>query len=543
MTFYTSEKIAYNNALNFKLNFANTAPGKANSVGYVFIGNSLSDESLPANTEPVGDTAYYERLVWDNMFAAKQVTEDAVELVIPRYTYSNVASPIYRQYDDRIDLSDLLTANASQNLKPIYVINSEGNVYKCLSNNNGSVSTQEPTGDYSVNESGNIFVLDDGYIWKYMYNINLYQRFQNANWIPVPTSTSKLDYNSSNTVSINGEITTVQVTNPGTGYVDSQIKVDDFASSCTTLIIKSDYFNANNLSTGMGISGTGIVGDVFITSVNNFSRAITLSTASLSSGGGLGNTYNIFTRIVVTGDGVGFDDSDSVQCRPVLINNTVQKIEVTEDGINYNYANVLIYGTGSGATARAIIAPKYGHAYNAARELGARAVMISVSIGNNDDATDGNVISQFTSYRQYGLLLNPHKYGESQSILYSNAIPVVSQTFDLVVDPGPQYDLNEFVYQGISQTNAFFTGYVHAYENSIDNTIIKLTKIRGNVSNSALLKSASVPTGRQLSSANGQYWSTGEFEPYTGDIVYVENVERIERDEGQTENIKLIVKF
>ena len=34
-----------------------------------------------------------------------------------------------------------------------------------------------------------------------------------------------------------------------------------------------------------------------------------------------------------------------------------------------------------------------------------------------------------------------------------------------------------------------------------------------------------------------------EFEPYTGDIMYVENVESITRADGQAENIKFVIRF
>ena len=37
--------------------------------------------------------------------------------------------------------------------------------------------------------------------------------------------------------------------------------------------------------------------------------------------------------------------------------------------------------------------------------------------------------------------------------------------------------------------------------------------------------------------------SNPELEPYTGDIIYAENTTKIDREEGQAENIKLIVRF
>jgi hypothetical protein len=34
-----------------------------------------------------------------------------------------------------------------------------------------------------------------------------------------------------------------------------------------------------------------------------------------------------------------------------------------------------------------------------------------------------------------------------------------------------------------------------------------------------------------------------EFEPYTGDILYAENVTKIDRADGQAENIKFVIRF
>ena len=36
---------------------------------------------------------------------------------------------------------------------------------------------------------------------------------------------------------------------------------------------------------------------------------------------------------------------------------------------------------------------------------------------------------------------------------------------------------------------------------------------------------------------------TPEFEPYTGDILYVENITKTQREDGQAENIKIAVRF
>ena len=134
---YTSQKLSLDNAEKFKNSFADAANG---TIQYVFIGDHVpyANEASPPE---IVETIASEKDVWDGVFAAKRATANDVELVIPRVNWT--ANTQYRQYDDTIALTDLLTANVSQNLKPFYVITTDRNVYKCLSNNASANSTVE----------------------------------------------------------------------------------------------------------------------------------------------------------------------------------------------------------------------------------------------------------------------------------------------------------------------------------------------------------------------------------------------------------------
>lgn len=535
---YTSEKNAYNNALNLKLAFANNFTSAANSVGYVFIGKHLSYPNEPTPTF-LEDTSLYERELWDNMFAAKRIREDNLELVLPRYDYESGVK--YQQYDDTIKISDLVTTNTELGQRPMYVINDSGNVYKCLSNDNGNTSLQMPEGDYLLNANGNVYIPSDGYVWKYLYNVDKQNDFQTENWMPVPISLQKQGYNTSKQISIDGEIATVQITNSGSGYIERTIKFEPFPSSCTVLTITSDTFEpSNTIVVGMGVSGNGVLDTFHILGLDTQTKQITLSLPTTASGGGTSNTYNLFTRVAVSGDGEGINGSESVICRPIIVDGSIQKIVVTEPGKNYNFANVVIYGTGTGATARAIVSPKFGHGFNPAKDLGAKSLIVSMKFGESGDATEGGVISEKTTFRQFGILIGPHKYNETSPVSSQRANGVISQTFDIDLEsnlePNDTFSLNEFVYQGISSTNYIFGGYVNDIDEN--SSKIKLTGIIGTPSPVALLKSASVPTGRKIKS-----WSNEEFQKYTGDIIYAENIEKIQRDKNQTETIRMIIKF
>lgn len=516
-TSYTSKKLSFNNAEQYKESFSEPQP----TVGYLFIGNHVpyANESSPNS---IVDSTFDEKSVWDNMFAAKKITGNDVELVLPRVNWTT--SKRYKQFDDKVSINDLLTADtgAGGNSQPMYVITTSKNVYKCLSNNSNVVSTVEPTGDYNT-ANGTIFTAD-GYIWKYLYNVKPSSKFLTNDWLPAPVSTSKLDYNVSPISTVDGELTTIYVTNGGSGYAEPTINATAFITGVSTITLA----NTTNVAANMTVSGTGISTGTKVVSSNAILSTITLSTPTTANGGGtLANALTFSTTITVSGDGVGTEATANI------VNSAISKITVDVTGTGYSYANVAIYGSGSNATARAILPPKYGHGYNPAKELDAMNVMVSERIGSVD-STENGLISSSTSIRQYGLLRDPYKYGANSAVSSSNANTVISQTTNLTLVAGSSFTLDEFVYQGSSANNAYFYGFV----NSQSSNEVRLTKVRGDVVVGGTLIGATSGVNRTVVKKYDP-----EFEPYTGDIEYAENVTKIQRANGQAENIKFVIRF
>lgn len=151
--------------------------------------------------------------VWRNMIGGKLVNGSDIAHVIPRYNWT--ANTSYVAYDN-------MSTNLFNDNVKFYVVNSNYDVYKCISNNYGSLSTVEPT---SVNPSVET-ITSDGYIWKYMYTIsdNDLIRFTTENYIPVKTLSSD-DGSTQWQVqdsAIDGAINYIYVTNPGAYYTNSQ---------------------------------------------------------------------------------------------------------------------------------------------------------------------------------------------------------------------------------------------------------------------------------------------------------------------------------
>ncbi len=529
-----THKLSFHNAEQFKeaVSEANTP-----SISYVFIGNHIpyANESSP---DSIVETINTEKLAWDNMFAAKKITGNDVSLVIPKFNWT--ANTKYRSYDDTVEFGDLFTANTTQNLKPMYVFTSDRNVYKCVSNNNSANSTVEPSGIYNTS-NGNIGTAD-GYIWKYMFNVSSSNKFLDDEWVPTPTSTSDLDFEVDPSSVVEGELTSIIVTNSGTNYRQaSNIKFDYFTSGQTSLKLSNtnlvlDIFSIPTLAnlSNMSISGTGISTGTYITGLSTVTGVINISSATISAGGNA-NNITVSTRVYIEGDGTGaiaLATLSNTSSGVSSANANVSKISVTTIGTGYNYANAYIYGSGTNANCRVILPPAFGHGYNPAKELNANNVMVSVRIGEIDSSENG-IISTDTSFRQIGLLRDPYKYDSTVVANTSTANSVISQTTNLIVIPGLSYSLNEFVYQG-SLSNPSAYGYVNAQTTNQ----VRLTKVKGTFLPGIILNGLTSGVSRVIVSI-----TEPEFKPYAGDILYIDNQMKIDRVDGQAENIKFVVKF
>lgn len=526
MSSYVSKKLEVFSSKAFRDSFKESFPRK---VGYIFLSKSSSYPN--ENVVPsIQDTVLQEKQIWNDMILAKKVIPKDVELVVPKYVWANNIQ--YKQYDDNLPLQSLLIE--SSNVYPMYVMNADGDVYKCLSNNQNAFSTDEPIGNFTVND-GFIQTLD-GYLWKYLYNVKISNKFLTDEWMPVPYIQSNTDftsYNYSSSSTIEGTLNKIVVTNNGTNYFHPKVNVATFSAGTTELLITDniDLTVSNTVNVNMLISGTGILAnETYITTIDPAKpKTLILSQPTIASGGGntSANLISILTRVVINGDGSNTITSVSLNTS----NNTISKIEVVNAGINYTTANVIIYGSGINATARAILPPKFGHSYNPAIELGASNVMILSRIGEID-ATENNSIPTDIFFRQYGLLVNPYKYNENQPMT-SNTIDIVSQTLDLTLLSLSSFIIGEKVYQG-NVNSPSFVGYV-VYQNS---NIVKLNNIYKTP------VAGSVITGSQSGNRNSVVGiKYPDLKPYAGDIIFARNILKVQRSIAQAEEIKLVFQF
>lgn len=173
---------------------------------YFFMGGPFPwpVENFPP--QPIETSKYFSE-VYDNMVAIKRVGPLDVKNVVRRINW--VKNTVYAEYDDQDNT--LLE-------KDFYVLNSEFNVYKCISNNNGGLSTIEPKGTPLL-----IFGTADSYRWKFLYSINPQDqlRFLTKDWMPV------LVDGTVKSVALDGGIESVKIFSGGTNYsTRTKIEVD-----------------------------------------------------------------------------------------------------------------------------------------------------------------------------------------------------------------------------------------------------------------------------------------------------------------------------
>ena len=493
---------------------------KHNDTGFVFVGNIIPYANSDTNITEIYDTKVDERSAWESMIVAKKINPSDVELVAPRLNWTGNVT--YKQYDDTISKEILLSSDPANNIFSMVVINSEGNIYKCLSNNLSRLSTQEPTNNYTITDG--FIETSDGYIWKYLYNVKFSNKFLTNDWMPVPftgdLTVITTEYNINNNSIIPGTINNIVVETGGNNYIHSTKTASSFG-------VGSSFINLNdigNVAVNMSISGVGILPGTYITSITQETNSIFLSNKTINNGGGVANNISITTRVDIIGDGV------DALAEVILTGDSISKIMLDSIGSNYSRANVLIYGTATDnvAVVRPIFSYRYGHGYNPAIELASSNMMILKKFGEIDSTEEG-VLSTDIIFRQYGVMMNPHIYGNTSIINYFSSNNTISQTYDLTLESGSLYNLNDFVYQG-SPSEPIFSGIVV----SQDALIVKLTSYKGKPDIGSLLTNGTI--SRPLSAVK-----LPGFEPYSGELLYITNIAPIQRSEGQSEEIKIII--
>ena len=208
---------------------------------YYFLGKNII-WNISAGTDmpelPI-DSISYENATRAESLTFKLIKPSDTSFVIPRINW--VPNTVYDDYDDSYTATNL-SSNGKNSVETalFYVFTDQFNIYKCISNNYGAISTVQPTGNDTTQ-----ITTADGYIWKFMMNvpIALRNKFLTDNYVPVITALRDRFYS-------NGLITNFSIKNPGSGYVQAT----------TTLNVTGDGYLAENpyIISGLTVVTAGV---------------------------------------------------------------------------------------------------------------------------------------------------------------------------------------------------------------------------------------------------------------------------------------------
>jgi len=266
-------------------------------------------QSWPTETIPPAPTQdqKYLKQTFKNMFVAKKITTNDMSLVLERIDWTS--GEVYDYYDDSVNMYALDTNDSI--LKHFYVKNKFDQVFKCLWNNKGGASTNEPYFEPGTFNANQIFQGADDYKWKYMYTISSGSKlkFMDDTWMPVPTGNNIPTPTQTNAGY--GSIDVINVTNGGSGY--------DPANSIITISITGD----GKFASANAVVNAGVITDI---SVANTGMNYTYANATIISANGSGALAIAPTSPV---GGHGFDPASELGVRHIML---TAKFEKNESG-------------------------------------------------------------------------------------------------------------------------------------------------------------------------------------------------------------------
>ena len=455
--------------------------------------------------------------LYDELIAAKRITDSFARTVIRRYNWDLVANPKYDMFKPDYSATpggggqvgkQTATGASSISDAKFYVMNSYYEVFKCLyngedpSNTTGQNATEEPYvagGNYD--SATGLYTETTGakYIWKYMYTI--------------PT--------------------------------DDVLK---FLSSDFMPIV----LPANASRTA--VAGVAVAGASDVALIEN-------------AGSGLPASQTLYTAIV--GDGTGG--------KVKFVTNgagTITSAEIEARGSAYTYGNVLLgngnlfsnAGLSSAVTTGAsavgaleiIMAPEGGHGSDHETELNGKRVMTNIRLTYSEGSGDFPVDNDF---RRIGIISDPFNYGTTtfstaDTLSGLKAIKITGASADFSVDEkitqtvtgGTAYGTVVSWTLDSGSTTAGVLKYIQTNDAHTDSGKVKAFESSGSnaITGEASTASGTVDTAYG-STLLGVTFSSGlatpEIENNSGDVIYVENRRLITRAADQIEDIKLVIEF
>ena len=595
MAKYVSKEFSILNARKFKDSVGSTQKDQVgnSTILYAVLGRNraYTDENNPDAPIETDNNKQYE--LWRDAVGGRKITAGDVEHVVPRYNWTS--GTIYAMYRD---------IDKTMYERSFYVLSSENNVYKCLNNNKGAVSTVEPTG-YSTKA----FTLSDGYTWKYMYTISLGQadKFLTASHMPVRTlANTDASAEGDRQLAIqnaaaNGSIEVIETFNIGSGYM---MLSNTVAESATTTTVKMSTASGStpspvdNIYNGSSVYLISGVGEGQLRRITNYvgaTKTLTVNTAWQT----LPNTDTkmiISPTVTVIGDGT----NAKAYSRTLGATGGIANIFMITTGTGYTQANALITANsvhGLGATANVVLSPVGGHGKDAVRELGGDKLMLNAQFAGTlgVSSTGKGYVPANVDFRSVSVLKNPIlKVDEDNDLISTeraanttNSPANLRLTTELTIsyqstDPDFLLPANQGLESGSLITHErarldaalgtlqFVTELsptardTNAMSNAVKSANANVVFIRDDeiqsdasfytvyINNIGSYGGAGIPWTKDdeiLKSSSATKVATvstingPEANTYSGEFIHTENISKVTRAEDQTEDIKIVLDF
>jgi hypothetical protein len=564
---------------------------------YVFAAKTSPFEN-DSNPPDANNTPYnisYD--VHDMMIFGKMISNSDIALLTSKHVWTS--NTLYQKYDDQKDsLEDTNFAVLSDEAGSYHV-------FKCL-NNLGNRSTSKPLFSETSEDDETYIKVADDYQWKFMYEISAsnYAKFSTDDYMPVYSNdlvanaavngaietitieSGGTDYNSFNT----GFFQDLTI-----GGNNQIFAIEANASSNANFYSGSAIY----LKSGTGAGQLGLISQYTV--VGSQKRIILTTPFDVTPDAT--SEYEITPYVTVFGNG----SNATARALINATSNTIYKVEMISRGQDYSWANVTISGntgvvnvssnttiTANNALARAIISPKGGHGSNNFAEVYASHVGISVTFQNTETGQIGTTFDyrcigiiknielanvQFSIASANGTLLDEmlvtqETTGATGRITFANSSIVrvtnargsfaagnrlvsvanssISANVTAVTNQDSVFDASLTMLIELTNTGSLGNGFsldetvtqdfATATVLEANSTIVKLIDVRGTLNASGgedvfITGETTGAVGRVVSI------SSPDVVKYSGEVLYIENIEPIQRSNTQSETIKLVISM
>lgn len=389
---------------SFNIFLANTFYNSVLSDNYFVYASKTTPFEGTVSTIPTPENSFKGTVldVSEEMIFGKNITLNDVRLMIQKKEWDvGKVYPIYDHEDG--DLED----------RDFYVVTQDGDeysVFKCIDNNNNSLSLIKPIRS-ETSPSDAFYRTSDNYVWKLMYTIEdiVYEKFSTLDYVPLEINSEIVDN------SIPGGIESVKVENAGVGYknyISGTVSQINIGGNPRKLYIQSDnevlsatanYYTTSAFYVTFG-SAQGQLKSIVEYGTEGNNKYVILD-SSFSPNVQAGDEFDISPNVIVIGDGTNFKG------RAIIDEETdsIERIEIIDRGTNYTQANATIVSNTSSfdtneftdGVVRPIISPNGGHGSDPQKELFGRYVGVSV------DFVEDNLPAANNNFYSFGLIKDP----------------------------------------------------------------------------------------------------------------------------------------